>query len=113
MTHKPTEATRGYVKDRARIGIPQENIAKAVGISAKILRKHYRDELDKAEEEANVDVASNLFHIASGRNESATVRDVITAACFWLKTRAGWRETENKQHSGEVTIKMLSGDDKL
>lgn len=113
MAHRPTEATRTYVKERSRSGIDQESIAVAVGITAKILRKHYREELDKATEDATVEVANNLLAIASGHNSDATIRDQLTAAIFWLKTRAGWRETETKDHTGEVTIRMLSGDDKL
>lgn len=113
MPHVPTEATKSYVKERSRVGIDQDKIAVAVGIAAKTLRKYYRAELDKAEEDATVAVASNLYAIASGLNGDATVRDQITAACFWLKTRAGWRETEQKQHAGEITIKMLTGDEQL
>ena len=44
--HKPTDDQRKSVKAMSAYGIPQDDISKAVGITAKTLRKAYRDELD-------------------------------------------------------------------
>lgn len=82
----PTDAQRRLVKSLAAIGTKQSDIAPMVGVrSEKTLRKHFRQELDRGELEANGKVAQALFQMAtSGKNAAATM--------FWLKCRAGWRE---------------------
>ena len=82
----PTAEQRRTVCSMAAYGIPQEAIAGSVGIrSVKTLRRHFREELDRAAPEANARVAQTLYQLATtGKN--------ATAAIFWLKTRAGWRE---------------------
>ncbi|CAM5658024.1 hypothetical protein MAUB1S_11454 [Mycolicibacterium aubagnense] len=67
--------------------ITQGEIAIILGVDEKTLRKHYREELDRALSKANAKVGANLFKIATG-----TGREAVTAAIFWLKTRAGWSE---------------------
>jgi hypothetical protein len=74
------------VKTRSAYGVPQEQIARQVGLrSPKTLRKHFRDELDRGETEANTKVAQTLFGMATSGDHPA-------ATFFWLKVRAGWRE---------------------
>jgi hypothetical protein len=83
---KPTDQQRALVKSMAAMGIPHEQIAVQVGIlSAKTLRKHFREELDRGVTEANYKVSQTLFKMAtSGEHPAATF--------FWLKTRTGLRE---------------------
>jgi hypothetical protein len=83
----PTEALRRQVKALAAYGVPQEEIGRVIGISKPTLERHYRDELDRGEVEANAKVAESLFRKATGDGAQA-----VTAAIFWLKTRARWRE---------------------
>jgi DNA invertase Pin-like site-specific DNA recombinase len=59
--HEPTESTRRQVKALAAYGIPQDEIGRVIGVSKPTLEKHYRDELDRAEVEANAKVAESLF----------------------------------------------------
>jgi hypothetical protein len=47
--HIPTEALKGAVTMLCAFRLPQNRIASALGISVKILRTHYRHELDNAE----------------------------------------------------------------
>ena len=68
-------------------GVPQEGIAIHVGIDAKTLRKHFRDELDRGSVEATAKVAQTLFHLA-------TVEKNVACVIFWMKARAGWREKQ-------------------
>jgi hypothetical protein len=68
-------------------GVPQTEIGRVVGISKPTLERHYRDELDRGEVEANAKVAESLFKKATGDGAQA-----VTAAIFWLKTRARWKE---------------------
>lgn len=72
----------------AGYGVPEADIAGVIGVSPKTLRKHYRGELDHGHVKANAKVAENLFRKATGEG-----REAVTAAIFWLKTRAGWKET--------------------
>lgn len=87
-TYKPTEEQRRQVKAMAAYGVPQEDIATVLAIDAKTLRKHFWTELQNGAIEANAKVAQSLFQRATTEKGSAGV----TAAIFWLKCRAGWRE---------------------
>jgi hypothetical protein len=85
--HIPTAEQRRQVEQMAGYGIPAADIARVIGIECAALCRHYRDELDLGHVRANTKVADNLFKIATG-----TGREAVTAAIFWLKTRAGWSE---------------------
>jgi hypothetical protein len=81
---QPTDEQRRLVKSLSAFGVPQEQIARRLGIrSVKTLRKHYREELDAGALDANASVAKTLFIMAtSGRHPAASM--------FWLTNRAGW-----------------------
>ena len=100
-SHKPTEKTRAEVSALYSFGITQEEIAKYIGIDPKTLRLHYRSELDEAHVKANAKVGQFLFQNASGSTlkDGATYSDCVRAAMFWAKTRMGWRETQNIDHT--------------
>jgi hypothetical protein len=93
--HQPDPAQRRQVEALAGYGIPEPEIAGLVGISPKTLRKHYRQELDFGHTKANARVAENLFRKATGEG-----REAVTAAIFWLKTRARWKEVSVHEHAG-------------
>lgn len=95
--HEPTDDSRRYVEELAARGIPQADICKVVGISEPTLRLHYRQELDTGTTRANHAVAGALFRKATEGEGSAAV----TAAIFWLKTRAGWKETNVNELVGK------------
>jgi hypothetical protein len=82
----PDDQQRRMVRSMAAYGIPQEEIALCVDLrSAKTLRRHFREELDRAGPEANARVAQSLYQQAiSGKKTAATI--------FWLKARGGWQE---------------------
>ena len=86
--HTPTESQRRQVEALAGFGIQETEIAGLIGCDPKTLRKHYREELDHGHTKANAKVAENLFRMALGQG-----REAVTAAIFWLKTRARWKET--------------------
>ena len=83
--HSPTDATRQTVQLHATIGTPQDVIARVLGIDAKTLRLHYRDELDLATARANATIGGALFNKAKNGDTAAQI--------FWMKTRAGWKDT--------------------
>ena len=90
--HKPEAGQRKQVEAMAGYGVPEADIAGVIGVDAKTLRKHYREELDHGHVKANAKVAENLYRRATGEG-----REAVTAAIFWLKTRAGWKETQITQ----------------
>ncbi len=79
----------------AASGIPYRIIAKALKTSESELSSRFKDVLADAREQANGAVAETLFKMAtSGRQPAATF--------FWMKTRAGWKETNVIEHSGQI-----------
>lgn len=94
--YAPTPKDRATVKAMAGYGIPHDDIAAVIGATAKTLRKHFRDELDLAATQANAAVAQRLFQVAT----AGTGKEAVTAAIFWLKARAGWRDATKLEHSG-------------
>lgn len=90
--HEPTHAERELVKLHATVGTPQSVIADIIGIDDKTLRKHYREELDQSVAQANAVIGGALFNKAKSGDTAAQI--------FWMKTRAGWKETNVVEHSG-------------
>ena len=98
--HRPDPSSRRQVEAMAAYGIPETDISRVVGVDAKTLRKHYREELDLGETKANAQVAGFLFNSARSGN--------VTAQIFWLKTRARWRETPVElRHSGSIARREM------
>ena len=93
--HHPDPGQRRQVEAMAGYGVPEAEIAGMVGIDPKTLRKHYRAELDHGHTKANARVAENLYHKATGEG-----REAVTAGIFWLKCRAGWKETSVRELTG-------------
>ena len=93
--HIPDTTSRRQVEAMAGYGVPEADIAGVIGLDPKTLRKHYRGELKHGHVKANAKVAENLFRKATGEG-----REAVIAAIFWLKTRAGWRETSVHEIGG-------------
>ena len=103
MAHTPTDEIRAQVFALVSFGVTQEAIGGFLGISDDTLRKKYAGELARASVDRNAVVAGFLFRSASGSTipEGASHSDCLKAAMFWLKTRAGWRETSVTEHTGK------------
>lgn len=99
--HEPDAKSRAEVSALCSFGIPQEKIADYIHIDAKTLRKYYREELDSSETKANAAVGRFLYQNATGQTlkDGASYSDCIRAAMFWAKTRMGWKETQNIDHT--------------
>jgi hypothetical protein len=52
-------------------GLPQDEIARLLGIDAKTLRKHYRPDFDGGLAQPEAELATNILHAASGRGPKA------------------------------------------
>ena len=109
QTHEPTDAQRQIVQLHATIGTPQTVIADILDIDPKTLRKHYRAELDQATAKANATIGGALFNKAKSGDTAAQI--------FWMKTRAGWREKHDVNHTSDdgsmspTTIILSAADD--
>jgi hypothetical protein len=86
-SYVPTERDRAQVKTMAAMGITEIDIGKVIGVSAPTLRKYFAVDLDTGHIEANAKVAQSLFRQATNPEKPN-----VTAAIFWLKARAGWRD---------------------
>lgn len=102
--YTPTAEQRKMVELYAAVGTPHLVIADVLGVAEMTLRKHYRAELTQGLHKANAKVAGKLFNIAMAGNPAALI--------FWLKSRAGWRETNRLEHTGAEgsPIKVEAGD---
>lgn len=58
--------------------------------------------MDHGHIKANVRVAENLYRKATGDG-----RESVTAAIFWMKARAGWRETSVQQIGGALDMSPI------
>lgn len=95
--HKPTVKTRAEVAALTSYGMTQEEIGKYLGVTAKTLAKHYRNELETGKLKANAKVAAALFKQATKGN--------FQAQRFWLMAQADWKEKKDISATidGEVT----------
>ena len=94
--YKPTDHDRKVVRSMVRAGVTQAEIANVLNMSPVTLEKHFRRELDTASAEANQEVANALFLKATTGDDASSV----TAAIFWLKCRAGWKDVSKHEVSG-------------
>ncbi len=102
-SHAPTAESRAEVKALAAVGVREDEISKYVGISPHTLRKHYRDELDKAHIQATANVARSLY-------KQATEGGNVVAAIFWMKARAGWRDKPEIADLGKKEIQQKNAE---
>ena len=97
--HIPTDETRKLARTLSAVGITYEDIAAKINISSDTLVKYYKQELDDGRVDANATVAKGLFEQAKNGN--------VAASIFWLKTRAGWKETQVQEITGNSTVNKI------
>ncbi len=93
---EPLPVQRKQVEALAGYGFAEADIATVMAIKPEVLRKLYPGELAGAHIKANARVAESLFRRATGEG-----REAVTAAIFWLKTRARWTESSAHELSGK------------
>ena len=101
--YEPTDEQRKTVRALVGYGLRHEQICEVIinprtklPITEKTLRHHFKKEISEGGITANSLVAQSLFAKATGNGPSA-----VTAAIFWLKCRAGWKETNILEHVGK------------
>ena len=97
--YQKTEEDAKNVEALTIAGVPQKLVSKILKISEPTLRKHYRDELDTSKAKANAVISQSLFKLAREGN--------VTAQIFWLKTQAGWKETNHVELTGKDGDKLF------
>ena len=88
---EPTERNTFHarqVEAMAGYGLSAQDIAIVLGLERWEIERDYHKELAAGAIKANAKVAESLFRKATGDG-----REGVTAAIFWLKTRARWKET--------------------
>ena len=85
--YQPSEKDRRIAEALSGWAIPQERIARVIGIDPKTLRKHFGDELGVGSAKLEAQLAQNLLRIAQGHD-----RQALIATIFALKARFGWVE---------------------
>jgi hypothetical protein len=90
-------ALRAQVEAMTGYGIADTDIALVMKLDPQVLRELYPEELASGHIKANAKVAENLYRKATGDG-----REAVTAAIFWLKTRASWKETSVAEITHDV-----------
>lgn len=80
----------------AGTGITHKTIAWILGMSDMTLRKHFAEELKHGNEKACGKVGGFLYQKATGQRGDD--HGAVTAAIFWLKARAGWKDRQDVIH---------------
>jgi hypothetical protein len=81
------------VEKMTALGLSADDIAATLKIEPKLLKKFYKYELDTANARTNAAVAKVALQLALSGADSDMTR-------FWLKTRAGWKETKVTEVTG-------------
>jgi hypothetical protein len=89
------EALAGY-------GLAVADIACVLAIDEDELKATYAHELESSALKANARVAESLYRKAIGEG-----RESVTAAIFWLKTRARWKEVSVHEHEAKAPMNVV------
>lgn len=97
--YAPTSEQRGLVEGMVGAGLRRVDVASLMGISPTTLRAHFAAELRKGDAKAIYNVAMALYNNATSASKGHPHGNV-TAQIFFLKCRAGWRETSRTEVTG-------------
>lgn len=90
---EPGPDQAAQVEKLTALGLSVDDIAAVLRIEPKLLKKYYQYEIDTADKRTNAEVAKIALQMAM----SGAVPDMTK---FWLKTRAGWKETKVTEVTG-------------
>lgn len=111
---EPTDKQRGQVEAMIVCGIPQEDIAKAIGITRPTLNKHFKPELELGETKVKLNVGSFIVNSILGREGGIKdERSRATLAIFFAKTRMDWKDTLRHEgvKDGDPIVIQISKED--
>ena len=87
-----TPEQRNQAETLAGLGVSHKQIATLLQCHEDTLRRHLGPELAMGDAKATARVAQSLFAKAIGGDTASMI--------FWMKVRAGWKETTAHEHSG-------------
>jgi len=90
-----TNQERLLIKFMAMAGVPRAQIAKYFKTRKDTLLRECREELEDGVYSCNAQIVGALFKSAMKGN--------VAAQIFWCKTRLGWREKSEIEHTGSIT----------
>jgi len=88
------DKTAAEVERMSGYGLPQDAIAHIIGIGESTLQVYYAKELKEGAPKANSKVVQHLHKLATEDKNP-------TAAIFWLKCRAQWKDHQVIEHVGK------------
>ena len=94
----------GKVETLAGFGFAAGEIALALEIDGDRIGTAFAAELARGAVRANARVAESLFRKATGEGSQS-----VTAAIFWMKVRAGWKEAAISEVTGDHRIEIVTG----
>lgn len=102
--HVPTTEQRSQVESMSAFGVPQDIIAKLIGISETTLKVHYKQEIALGLPKANLKVAGEFYKRCTGPDADPA------SQMYWLDRRAKWQPAEQKVKidNNAVTIEELA-----
>ena len=92
---EPTDEQRKYVSQMIAVGIPQEQVARAIvpgGIAVETLQKHFNEEIETAAIKANSTIGGAAFQRAKAGDPQMIK--------WWTATRMGWSEKQKHEVTG-------------
>lgn len=107
MPRDPIELTpeqKAEVETLAAL-LNQDQIADYLGISRTTFHM-IRERDPEVAERYKRGKARAIAHVAKGLLQKARTGDT-TSSIFYLKTQAGWRETDRLEHAGGLTINVV------
>lgn len=78
-------------------GFTQEQVAAILGVDHDTLVKHCKRELETGHLQIDAEMGGKLVKQCRAGN--------VTALIFYHKTRRGWRETSDVNHSGSIGVR--------
>jgi hypothetical protein len=90
---KPSAAQARMISKMAVAGLKTAEISRILNIEKSLLEFYYKYELDSSKLRANAAVGMVALRMALDKLHPEMTR-------FWLKTQAGWKETEVHEHTG-------------
>ena len=109
---RPTEESRRFVGSLVTVlNVTHRQVAQVMGLAVGTLRKHYREELDRAKVEVDIAVGETFIAKCLGgtgrEGDERDWRKADTKALIWYtKTQLGWREKTDVELNGGLTIKI-------
>jgi DNA-binding Lrp family transcriptional regulator len=100
---EPSDKERNMVKLLAAVGIPQEDIADALGMSRRNLARRFAHELAHGAKAVHAKLAAKAVTMAAAGDRTMLI--------FVLKTKFGWREKDRQGPSMDAATLIASDPD--